>query len=254
MKIVTWNLNHRAGRNKVQPGDIRKVAGALVSLDTDIVVLTEYVPDPTYDSQFQKDLKLSGFSEVLISDHYGPEKGVHNRILIASRIPMKKGAIKAPTDIIDAVPNNIFHVTVPELNLNILGLRMPLPMKAEKKKDWWDWVTAVAEENRNHPFIILGDFNTDVSTRGPNGGIRFTKITEDGWQRVSPSGQSYWSQDLTTQSRLDHALFTRHFVIKTADYKISNKDFVFTKTPMTDTPEAISDHAVLQVEFDLLKK
>ena len=72
--------------------------------------------------------------------------------------------------------------------------------------------------------------------------------------RVSPSGKSYWSQDFSTHSRLDHALFTSHFVIKTAEYKLANKDFVFTKTPTTNTPEAMSDHAVLQVEFDLLKK
>ena len=182
MKIVTWNLNHRAGKNKVLPEDMKKISRALASLEADIVVLTEYVPAPKYDIQFQKDLKLSGFSEVLISDHYGPESDVHNRILIASRIPMIKGAIKAPTDIIDGVPNNVFHVFIPKTGLGILGLRMPLPMEAGKKKDWWDWVTEVAEKNRNHPFIILGDFNTDVSTRGPNGGKRFTKITDDGWQ------------------------------------------------------------------------
>lgn len=254
MKIITWNLHHQAGRITIQPEDMTKVSSALASLDGDIVVLTEYVPDPKYDVQFQKDLKRSGLTDVQISNYYSPKNNVHNRILIASRLPMNKGSINAPMHIIEGVPNNIFHVTIPKFNLGILGLRMPLPMKAAEKKDWWDWVTAVTEENRNKPFIILGDFNTDSSTPGPNGGKRFTEIAEKGWQCISPSGKSYWSGDFKTQSRLDHALFSGHFVINNAEYKISNQDFVFTKTPTTNTPDAISDHAVLQVEFDFLKK
>jgi len=254
MKILTWNLNHRAGKKGSTPEKMKKVTASLKDLDADFVVLTEYVPDPKYDDQFQKDLKLSGYADVTISDYYSPKNNVHNRILIASRSPMKRGSIRPPMDIIEGVPNNLFHVTFSDLGLGILGLRMPLPMNAAEKKKWWDSITAIAKDNQNHPFIILGDFNTDRSTRGPNGGIRFTKITEYGWQCISPSGKSYWSQDFSTQSRLDHALFTNHITIRNAEYTISNQNFVFTKTPITNVPDAISDHAVLLVEFDILKK
>ena len=230
------------------------MSGALASLDADIVVLTEYVPDPKYDIQFQKDLKLSGFSEVLISDHYGPENDVHNRILIASRMPMNKGAIKAPTDIIDGVPNNIFHVFIPEMGLGILGLRMPLPMEAGKKKDWWDWVTEVAEENRNHPFIILGDFNTEPTTKGPDGGVRLLNLEENGWQHASPvTGASWWVRrdDIVYEHRLDHAFFSNHFTIRDPKYITEHGEYVFVKKPGELKPNAMSDHAVLLVDVDL---
>ena len=258
MKILTWNLNHRAGNTKVLPEVMEKIPGALASLDADIIVLTEYVPNPKYHNQFEKDLKHRGFVDVLMSDHYGPEKDVHNRILIASRIPLKKGNIKAPTNIVNGVPNNVFHVNVPKTGLGIIGLRMPLSNEPKSvqirkiKHPWWEWVAKTARENINHPFILIGDFNCDLARMDDEDGKRLKDLSDEGWVHAIPMNsqyRSFYKNSESTGSTIDHAFLSPDLVLKKAEYILENNSYHFAKHE-----KAMSDHAVLRVEFDLPDK
>lgn len=184
MKILTWNINHR-----IQPKKISlQMAAALASLSPDVIVLTEYFQGPTHD-RFAGELRSQGFSHITLS----PFKERQNRILIASRTPLKKGEISGPEGIIDAVPCNVQHVVVEESGINILGLRMPLPMSAGQKKAWWDWLTTTAQEHKDLPFVITGDFNTDPEkSKGPNGKKRFEDFRKNGWRYDLPASSSWW--------------------------------------------------------------
>jgi len=200
--------------------------------------------------QFIADLKSHGFTYWRLSEY----KARQNRIFIASRMPLGDGNIKVPTDIIDAVPCNVLHVTIPQINLNVLGLRMPLPMNAQQKKKWWDWVTTTAHNNQKNPFIMLGDFNTELTTKGPNGAVRLRNLAENSWQHASPvNGASWWIRrdDVIYEHRLDHAFFSKHFTVRNAEYIADHGEYVFVKKPGEMKPKAMSDHAVLLVEFDV---
>ncbi len=167
---------------------------------------------------------------------------------------MNEGRIKGPTDIIEAVPCNILHVTIPQIGLNVIGLRMPLPMDAAQKKSWWDWVTEVAEKYQNQRFVFLGDFNTDVSTKGPNGWRRVTKLMEHSWQHAMPKdGASWWMRRDGTifANKLDHAFFSKHFMVRKSKYITESGEYIFVKKPGELKPKAMSDHAVLLVEFEV---
>ena len=111
---------------------------------------------PSHDT-FVNDLKTLEFSCVNLSKFEKKQ----NRILIASKTPLNAGEVQAPTNIIDAVTCNMLHLKDEYSGINILGIRMPLPLNAPQKKAWWDWVTGIAQEYRDRPFIITGDFNTD---------------------------------------------------------------------------------------------
>jgi exonuclease III len=234
MKILTWNINHRTQPKKIPP----QMAEALASLEPDTIVLTEYVKGPAHD-QFLHDLKAKGYAHPALS----PEKKRQNSILIVSRTPLKPGTVTGPENIIEAVPCNVLHV-VENSGVHVLAVRMPLPMTAALKKDWWDWVTRVAEENRHLPFIITGDFNTDPEvTKGPNGKVRFANLRKNGWLFDLPATPSWWNTH-EGGSKLDHTLLSAsHFGNPHSVYLTGSGPYVFARKA-----GAMSDHAVLLVD------
>jgi exonuclease III len=237
MKILTWNINHRIHPKKIP----RTMAESLASLSPDFIVLTEYVQGQSH-AQFLDDLKSQGYPHVILS----PFKTRQNRILIASRSPLKAGALQGPTDIIEAVPCNVLHVVEESSGINVLGLRMPLPMNSTQKKAWWDWITKIALENKDNPFIITGDFNTDPEkSPGPNGSIRFDKLNETGWTFDLPKSFSWWWNNKDEFGwKLDHTfLNSRHFTHPHSEYLTESGPYIFARKNT-----AMSDHAVLLVE------
>jgi endonuclease/exonuclease/phosphatase family metal-dependent hydrolase len=261
MKIITWNLNHRAGKNQVTIEKMSKVANALALLDADIIVLTEYVPAKLYHDQFKKDLNNIGYSSILISDYYSPNNKVHNRILIASRLPLVPGTIEAPRYIVEGVTNNLFHVTMSDSKsgLDIIGLRMPLLTDKQAKDQiprishpWWEWVIKTAREHIHHPFIFIGDFNCSLSKMMAENGMRLKQLSDEGWLHAIPMGsgnRSFYSNPMSKGSTIDHAFLSPQLVLKKAEFILENGTYHFAKYD-----DALSDHAVLMVEFDLEEK
>ena len=63
MKIVAWNINHKA-REKTVPDQL---TGAIASLGPDVIILTEYVHGPSR-AAFHASLVKHGFCHLLMSD------------------------------------------------------------------------------------------------------------------------------------------------------------------------------------------
>ncbi|MFA4877022.1 MAG: endonuclease/exonuclease/phosphatase family protein [Methanoregula sp.] len=253
MKIITWNVAHQAKTNNT---NLFQMAEVLTALSPDIIVLTEYCPGDLH-KKFTSSLRSLGFG--VKTSECPPTEKTQNHVLIASRMSMEETDSGVPLDSYHAIPCNALQVTIPEHSLGILGLRLPVSMTAAQMKTWWDWVTAVAERNQNHPFIILGDFNTDLSSEGPNGGRRLIKLKEDGWYHALPKeGASYWSRrgGVISPFRIDHAFCSRNINVLSSEYLTEYGQFLFAKIPDTHSEEtkkikAMSDHAILVVEFDL---
>ena len=69
MKLLAWNLNHRAARRQIPSW----IAAAINEQAPDILVLTEYVEGPDHDF-FLASLNANGLSEFSCSTRSGREK------------------------------------------------------------------------------------------------------------------------------------------------------------------------------------
>lgn len=235
MRIVAWNINHRA-REKTIPDHL---VAAIASLDPDVIVLTEYV-DGSTRAPFHASLAEHGFCHLLMS---GPRRR-ENQVLIAARTAFEPGPIFAP-EIAPSVPSNALHVRLPQEGLEILGIRVPDYSKALKtKRACWDWILQMASEVRDRPFVMIGDFNTDANFPRSQCGEHFARLVDSGWQLASPpDGASFWS--LSGHAvRIDHAFVSRHLVVESAAYVTRAGQYVF----VGKEPGALSDHAVLSID------
>jgi hypothetical protein len=79
MKLLAWNLNHRAARRQIPSW----IAAAINEQAPDILVLTEYVEGPDHDF-FLTSLNANGLSEFSCSAQPGRE----NQVLISFEDPL----------------------------------------------------------------------------------------------------------------------------------------------------------------------
>jgi endonuclease/exonuclease/phosphatase family metal-dependent hydrolase len=236
MKIVAWNVNHKARQTKIRD----QLTEAIVSLGPDAIVLTEYVHGPTR-AEFHRGLAQRGFGHLLMSQHTPRE----NQVLIAARSPLEPGSILAP-EIAPSVPSNALHVRLPHEDLEILGIRLPDYSKAPKtKRACWDWILQTANAVKDRPFVIIGDFNTDPKYPPNRCGDYIQRLVDDGWQLASPpDGSSYWTLN-GDAVRIDHAFVSRLLVVESASYVTRIDRHVF----VGKEPGALSDHAAWSIDI-----
>lgn len=256
MRLLTWNINHRVKE------DPHQMAKGLVSLDPDLIVLTEYRPGvqrKTVESRkiFLDELGSYGFSDPIISK--GDEK--QNLILVIAKTHLVEGDIKAPVITVTnrlgkkqeatALPSNVLHVKAPAWEFDILGIRIPDYSKQDRlRRACWDWLLETTTKIRNEPFVILGDFNAD---RHPLKSPAYyctclEKMVTDGWQHAQPkTGSSHVTHVGGWEKQLDHIFLSRHFSFRESKYRTELHDYIFSG----NKPGAMSDHAVLVVDAEL---
>jgi endonuclease/exonuclease/phosphatase family metal-dependent hydrolase len=233
---MTWNINHRTTQKAIPS----TMAHAIVSLNPDIVVLTEYVPGSSRQV-FLNQLTSFGLSNIITSDFAKGE----NHVLIASRSTLEPRDLRAP-EINSSAPPNSMHVYSPLHGVEILGLRIPDYSKQPAlRQKYWDWIINTAKNVGEHPFAILGDFNTDPGYPRARCGPRIAELLAVGWQHALPSvGASFWGTN-STGVRIDHAFVTKHFTIQSARYVTESNGHIF----VGKTSVALSDHAALLAEL-----
>ncbi|MCW3051807.1 MAG: hypothetical protein JWN14_977 [Chthonomonadales bacterium] len=235
MKLVVWNIGHRATQRKISP----LLASAVMSLEPDILVLTEYVHSARCDL-FLSELAENGLSHSLMT----PNVPGQNQVIVVSRTRLEAGEITAPA-IDPFLPSNILHVRQPEECFELLGVRVPWYAKAAEKNGCWDWLFETAQAVIDRPFVLLGDFNTDVDKQGVRN-PRIGRLLQQGWQHALPDyGQSYYGLTGST-SRIDHAFVSRHFVIQSAEYVSKRTPYNFSELG----DDRFSDHAPLLLDIE----
>ena len=126
----------------------------------------------------------------------------------------------------------------------------------------WEWIEGSANNLKDVPAVILGDFNVD-----PNPDRMSKKwqcpdrmrAMENEWQRVPTTGASYWSvgrspagQSLSRPRQLDHAFVSRHLHVRKAFYQTTTVSCVLVDPEKPRSREtALSDHAALIIEVEL---
>lgn len=238
MKLVNWNINHRAWPKPIP----ELVPNAIAALNPDLLVLTEYVRGPSHD-WFVSRLSELGLKHVLLSQ----ESRGENSVLIASRRTMVPGRRTAPP-IVSALPSNFLHAELPEDGVQVMGIRVPDYSKQPAvRRACWDWLCALAEEVVNSPTVILGDFNADPDYPKSRCGDCFARLAGSGWRLALPDrGASYWTLKHQVPRRLDHAFVSNNFEVVSTRYV----DGIDTLTLANKASYSLPDHAALEVVIE----
>jgi endonuclease/exonuclease/phosphatase family metal-dependent hydrolase len=236
MKVLTWNLNHRTMERRIKPG----TTNAISVLGADLVIFTEYVYGPTRQ-QFIGGLAEVGLRHCLLS----PVIKGQNSVLIVSREPLVQGDIVGQ-GMDPALRSNLLHAVDPASGIEVLGIRVPdFSRQPRQKRACWDSIEVMAEQLISRASVILGDFNTDPNYSAARCGNRISKLHAAGWQNGTPeAGASYWTPR-GHGVRIDHAFLSPSLALMKAEYVASYGDQFFAG----GGPRALSDHAVLSVEF-----
>jgi hypothetical protein len=253
MKLLAWNLNHRAARQRIPSW----IATAIVEQAPGVLVLTEYVEGPDHDF-FLATLNAHGLCTFSCTTQPGREKrrvkragkvAGQNQLLIASRDTQRRCELVAP-DIHPSVPSNILEVSFASSGVTVLGFRMPAFKEKERalKRRTWNWLLEEADRLRTGSALIVGDFNTAPGDSEARCGDCLEKLIQSGWQHVRPaSGYSWRHRQSGTERQIDHIFLSASLIPRRVEYLWGFERLA---------PEGKSgkvgypDHAMLVCEFD----
>jgi endonuclease/exonuclease/phosphatase (EEP) superfamily protein YafD len=241
MKLIAWNLNHRAARRRIPSW----IATAINEQAADAVVLTEYVEGRDHES-FVGSLKASGFCKFSCSE----QPGRQNQLLIASRYAHRRYDLVMP-NIHPSVPSNVLEVSLAGPDVTVLGFRMPAFEGKDRalKRPTWNWLLGEAERLRASSALIVGDFNTAPGDSKTKCGDCLEKLVQCGWQHARPaSGYSWRHPRFKTKREIDHIFLSPSLVPTQVEY---SWEFERLVPEGTSRKAGYPDHAMLICEFNL---
>ncbi len=241
MRLMTWNLNHRAARRPI-PGWIPVAIG---EQQPDVAVLTEYVQGPAHDG-FLADLAGIG----LKYPKFSTKTPGHNQILVVSKTPLTQRALEWPA-IHAAVPSNTLHVVEATLDLNVIACRIPAFDKGAAgraaKRAVWERLIQTGLALGSHPTAVTGDLNTATEDSARDCGDLLPVLAEHGWQHgIPPDGFSWKSTRSGAERRIDHTFLSPPVPKAKARYVW---DFEAIAPDAGSGRVGLPDHAMLVVDF-----
>jgi len=240
MKIVSWNLNHRTLEKPIP----EMVGIALGSLGADVIILNEFVDGPSR-LHFKQQLNDIGYSDITVSDKFPKQ----NQVLMASRTPQRSGDL-SPPDLTVAATGNFLHRKLPDLGIEIVGVRPPAYKLKSEQEQYWEQLSAIISEAKGRCILFAGDLNADPDNSKYVGGKVLDTLRSDGnWVIPYPEGEwSYISSDGKRSSRIDHAVCSTQLKTLQAQYIYEINDLILAGPKDVDP---ISDHAVLMVSLSI---
>ena len=193
MKLATLNLNHRTHAKAIPP----PLVAAMLALDADVLVLTEYV-HATGRQAFVQALADGDLEHHAVSPGLNYAKGRwQNQVLIASRHELTEVAQPRSSPGLCGSTNLL---TVGVAGLTLTGVRAP----AYRGREWyayWEWLTDVVDSD-----VVIGDLNVDPRRTGKHDRVLATILERGDYKLAEPDGD--WSYRGTNGStaRLDHVL------------------------------------------------
>ena len=238
MRILAWNLNHRAHQNGIPD----EAVSIIKALEPDVVVVNEYL-DGSKQNRFKDGLREMGLRNISVSEKI--EKS--NQVLIASAEPHSAGDIKPP-DVGRSSATNFHHVVFQDSDLEIVGLRVPEYTKARKLRTYWSSLNEIIDSSLSRRIVYVGDMNCDPDRPLARGGRELGGLRKHGWNIPKPLGKwSYISRDGRRTSRNDHVVASPHMGGVQAKYVASIPGHV-AAGPKAQSP--VSDHAILVVDIE----
>jgi hypothetical protein len=235
MRLVAWNLNHRAARRSIP----QWIDASLLKSEPDIVILTEYVEASDHE-RFVSSLAHGGLSHVSITARVVGE----NQLLVASRELHVLGNEIAP-NIHKSVPPNALHVTLVS-GIEVLGFRMPAfeGQDRPRKRDTCNSLLEVAARLAQRPAVIAGDFNTAFGDSKAACGDCLDTLTASGWRRAPADGCT-WRHTSGTERCIDHAFVSSGIHVSAAQ---SSWEFQELGPEAKTGKVGLPDHAMIIVD------
>ena len=202
MRVVTWNLNHRAAPRRI-PGWI---ASELRGKSPDAVLLSEYVEGLEH-VRFVAEMAGAGLRFASFSKRVEKQ----NQTAIFSVLPQIPGTILA-SDLDPSITPNFLHANVGGTNL--ISFRMPAfesPFRALKRATW-DLLFAALEPLKAGRTVIGGDFNTAMTDPVSGCGDCLQALVKSGWIHAAPTtGHSYKHKASGSERVIDHVFASPSF-------------------------------------------
>jgi endonuclease/exonuclease/phosphatase family metal-dependent hydrolase len=239
LRILTWNVNHRANKRRIQPW----LAQCIVEQQPDIVVLTEYVVGSDHTMLIER-LRTAGLDNVVTTTQTPRQ----NQVLVASRTELKQGPL-SPPPIHPSVRPNYLHVTSPSQGLDVIGFRMPIggDFDGRFRDQVWDWLLKSVELLGNHSAVLTGDFNCAPEDPAAKHGQWFRRLNELGWSRAVPSGGFSFGRFSNCERSIDHCFVSHFLKVAAAQYSWS---FVSSQVEQQGGRPGNPDHAMLIVDVE----
>jgi endonuclease/exonuclease/phosphatase family protein len=229
MRLATWNLNHRVGRNRYRP----EAADAAIALNADLLAFTEFFPQQ-HEDEFRTNLFDAGWQHQLMSKETGE---IANRVFVASRVPVSPYPLNLPS-FDRQFPANVLAALIDPLDLVVVALRVPAYKEGRLLSSAWQWVERTGRGLSQRRAVLLGDFNIAVGVPAPSGQA-LQRILDEGWQRANCAGPTYFGPAGRT-SAIDHILATPQCMLSEGRC-VSRVD----RYELCGSPSAISDHAAV---------
>lgn len=247
VRVLTWNVGHRAGTYPKLPEEVVK---ALRLLDADVVLLNEFYDDGRHDRQlFRNRLADIGY-------HYCDQSAAgprHNRVFIASRLEFQIGDISAPDGPTSHAATNFLHVRLKASQIQLIGLRRPSYRGAERLV-YWNKVSEILRSSGDRALAVAGDLNENLfkkasssatSLRFPFAEMYSVPRPEGSWSYTNPAG--------TAQTPIDHVLHTDRIRIHDPRYHYGVGRLSLAAPGPLKTA-SLSDHAPLTFSVELSSK
>lgn len=236
IRLLNWNILHGGG-----PKRTPEIALRLIEHTPDIVMLCEF--RRTFGGQIAAVLADHGLTHHASTD---PGLGT-NGVLIASRWPILRG----PTPEGPVFEQRWLEVSVPSLDLSLVGVHIPDDSRPDDKARCWRAVVDRGRELRAKKSVVLGDFNTGRphedepgATLGCTGlmGALCTLGFVDAWRERFPRGREYsWYSRTGAGFRVDHAFVSSGL----------RENLVAARFSHAERIERVSDHSALLVDLSI---
>jgi len=233
--LAAWNLNHRTGRKPAPAA----VVGALVALNADVAVLTEYV-DGDHQADFKRALQAAGYEHLAVSV-WGARQ---NQVLLASRTAIIDGDLLPLPGYTEAAATNWLHRKIPALGLEVVGMRAPAYKLQRDLKGYWAQVQAILQSASERPLVLIGDVNCDPFSDTSPGSRALRALEGHGYQLSNPGGEYSYFGPTGTRTRIEHVLATQNIQLANPRYQTTARQVRLAAGGGTT---ALSDHAVLTV-------
>lgn len=239
MRILAWNVNHRAGVRAIPEWLVPAIAAEA----PDVLMCTEYVRGPQH-VELLRELRAAGLSD---SDVTAPLHPGANCILVAAREPLLGGLVQPPLDSDPAVQSGFMHAVLEKSVVHLFGFRMPdvSEMHAGTSQEC-DWLGDAMEPYVDEPAILIADF--DATTADANDCAKeLGALMHHGWRLASAREGTRFYTPKEGERRVQVAFVSPVLTVSNAEYRWS---FRGLSDEVKLRRVGIPDHAMLIVDVE----
>ena len=239
MRILSWNVNHRAGVRAIPEW----LVPAIAADSPDMLVCTEYVRGPQH-VEFLKALREVGLRDSDVTAPYHPGA---NCILVAAREPLLGGPVHPPADSDSAVQSGFAHVILEQSAIHLFALRRPEPseMSGANVPDC-EWLGDAVEPYLTEPSIVIADFGVASGDAG-DCDEEIGALMPRGWRLVSSREGANPYVPSGSERRLQLAFVSPLLSVSSAEYSWRFRDM---SRETSTQREGIPDQAMLVIDVE----